>query len=105
MSQETLDSTSTPATVEAHIGKLDFSDGTPSSETSQAIYDNLDFTYAFRAFTDTFKGVSIQALYEGFKKAGIEDNEFVMFSKLMDSSSIFLTANADTAGNVEEAAA
>ncbi|WP_422022112.1 DUF1254 domain-containing protein [Roseibium sp.] len=96
VSNDTLNSISTPENVDSPIGKLDFDKGTPSAEAAQAIYDHLDFTYAFRAFTDTFKGVSIQALYEGFKEADIGDNEFVMFSELMDSSSIFLTANADT---------
>ncbi|MFV0512252.1 MAG: DUF1254 domain-containing protein [Jhaorihella sp.] len=61
-----------------------------------AVYDHLDFSYAFRAFTDTFQGVSMQALLEGFEAAGIKDNEVLIFSELMDSASLFLTANADT---------
>ncbi len=96
VSQETLDSISTPESVETRIGTLDFTRGMPSAETSQAVYDNLDFTYAFRAFTDTFKGVSVQAALEGFEAAGIKDNEILLFSELMDSESLFLTANADT---------
>ena len=96
VSADTLSSISTPARIESRIGTLDFDKGTPSEQAAQAIYNHLDFTYAFRAFTDTFSGVSLQAVREGFKDAGIGDNEFVMFSQLMDSSSIFLTANADT---------
>lgn len=96
VSQETLQSISTPEKVETRIGTLDFSDGTPSDEAASAVYDHLDSVYAFRAFTDTFKGVSIEAIRQGFEKAGIKDNEFLIFSELMDSSSIFLTANADT---------
>ena len=96
VSEEALQSISTPASVETRIGTLDFKDGAPSAETAAAVYDNLDFTYAFRAFTDTFKGVSMQALLEGFEAAGIKDNEVLMFSELMDSESLFLTANADT---------
>ncbi|HML91398.1 DUF1254 domain-containing protein [Methyloceanibacter sp.] len=89
-------SITTPDTVETSIGTLQFKDGAPSAETAAAVYDNLDFTYAFRAFTDTFKGVSIQAVLEGFEAAGIKDNEILLFSELMDSNSLFLTANADT---------
>lgn len=90
------DSITTSNSVESHIGTLEFRDGAPSADTATAVYDNLDFTYAFRAFTDTFKGVSMQALLEGFEAAGIKDNEVLMFSELMDSQSLFLTANADT---------
>lgn len=96
VSQETLNSISTPDTVESRIGTLEFTDGAPSRETAAAVYDNLDFTYAFRAFTDTYKGVSMQALHEGFQAAGVGDNEVLIFSELMDAESLFLTANADT---------
>lgn len=96
VSAETLATISTPDSAESRIGTLNFKDGAPSAETSAAVYDNLDFTYAFRAFTDAFKGVSVQAILEGFEAAGIKDNEILLFSELMDSESLFLTANADT---------
>ncbi|MBK0401239.1 DUF1254 domain-containing protein [Limibaculum sp. M0105] len=96
VSPDALRSISTPDTVETRIGTLSFKDGTPRGDTAKAVYDNVDFTYAFRAFTDTFKGVSVQAALEGFQAAGIKDNEILIFSELMDSSSLFLTANADT---------
>jgi len=86
----------TPDRVETRIGMLTFKDGTPAASTTEAVYDNLDFTYAFRAFTDTFQGVSVEAARQGFESVGIKDNELLIFSKLMDASSIFLTANADT---------
>ena len=93
---EVPQSITTPDSVETRIGTLHFKDGAPSAETAAAAYDNLDFTYAFRAFTDAFKGVSMQAVREGFEAAGIKDNEILLFSELMDSNSLFLTANADT---------
>jgi len=96
VSAQTLRSISTPASVDTRAGTLTFKDGAPGADTVAAVYDNLDFTYAFRAFTDTFKGVSLQAALEGFEAAGIKDNEILLFSKLMDSESLFLTANADT---------
>src|SRR4029450_2258075 len=40
--------------------------------------------------------VSQQALRKGFIAAGINDNEFIVTPNLMDSKSLFLTANADT---------
>ncbi|QDT32127.1 DUF1254 domain-containing protein [Thalassoglobus polymorphus] len=89
-------SITTPDKIESRIGTLQFNDGAPSEATAEKVYDHLDFTYAFRAFTDTFKGVSMQAVLEGFEAAGVKDNEILLFSKLMDSESLFLTANADT---------
>ncbi|TPE47693.1 DUF1254 domain-containing protein [Amaricoccus solimangrovi] len=86
----------TPDRVETRLGTLEFTDGAPGPKTAAALYDHLDFTYAFRAFTDTFRGVSVEAARQGFEAAGIKDNEILIFSGLMDSSSLFLTANADT---------
>jgi hypothetical protein len=86
----------TPDKVETRIGTLTFKDGTPTAKTSAAVFDHLDFTYAFRTFTDTFQGVSVEAIRQGLEAAGVKDNEFLLFTKLMDSNSLFLTANADT---------
>ena len=44
-------SLTTPDKVETRIGTLDFKDGAQNKETLDKLYDNLDFTYAFRAFT------------------------------------------------------
>src|SRR5919109_3691443 len=86
----------TPDKVESRLGTLEFKDGAPSQATLDKVYDHLDFTYAFRAFVDTFQGVSIQALRKGFLEAGVKDNEVIVFSELMDAKSLFLTPNADT---------
>ncbi|MGR3487633.1 DUF1254 domain-containing protein [Pseudooceanicola nanhaiensis] len=96
VSAETLAAISTPDSVETRLGPLAFTDGAPSADTATAVYDHLDFTYAFRAFTDTYKGVSVRAVLEGFRDAGVKDGEILIFSKLMDAKSLFLTANADT---------
>jgi hypothetical protein len=89
-------SISTPDKVETRIGSLEFKAGAPSAATIAKIYDNLDFTHAFDAFNNTFRGVSVAAIHKGLLSAGVKDNEVIVFSKLMDASSLFLTANADT---------
>jgi hypothetical protein len=86
----------TPDKVESLLGTLDFKDGVPSNATAEKLYDNLDFTYAFRAFMDNLRGVSIHALRKGMMSIGMKDNEVVVFEQLMDAKSLFLTANADT---------
>jgi hypothetical protein len=89
-------SISTPDKVESRIGTLEFKDGAPSKATAEKVYDNLDFTFALRAFMDNMRGVSIHALRKGMQSIGVKDNEVLVFSKLMDARSLFLTANADT---------
>jgi hypothetical protein len=89
-------SISTPARVESRLGVLEFRDGAPTAATAAKIYDNLDYTHAFDAFTNTMRGVSIAALRKGLQSIGVKDNEVIVFSELMDAKSLFLTANADT---------
>ena len=86
----------TPDKVETRIGTLDFKDGLPSKATLDKVYDNLDFTYAYRAFMDNLRGVSIHALRKGMMSIGMKENEVLVYSELMDAKSLFLTANADT---------
>jgi hypothetical protein len=86
----------TPDKVETRIGTLDFKDGAPSKATLEKVYNNLDYTYAFRAFMDNLRGVSIHALRAGMMSIGMKNNEVVIFDQLMDAKSLFLTANADT---------
>jgi len=89
-------SITTPDRVGSRLGTLEFNDGRPSAATLEKVFDNLDFTYAFRAFTDNMRGVSIHALRKGMQSIGVKDNEVLVFSSLMDAKSLFLTANADT---------
>ena len=89
-------SITTPDKVETRLGTLDFKDGMPSAATSDKIYDNLVFTHAFDTFVNTMQCVNMAAIRYGMLGIGVKDNEFILFSKLMDARSLFLTANADT---------
>jgi hypothetical protein len=91
-----LASITTPDTVETRLGTLEFNDGAPSEETAALLYDNLDFLNGVQAFLGGIPGASLVALRRGFQSVGVEDNSFTLFSELMDSSSLFLTANSDT---------
>jgi hypothetical protein len=86
----------TPNRVESRLGPLEFNDGVPSRATAERLFDNLDLTYAYRAYMDNLRGVSIHALRKGMQDLGVKDNEVLVFSQLMDAKSLFLTANADT---------
>jgi hypothetical protein len=96
VSTEMLRSISTPAQLETRLGTLDFVDGFPSSGTSELVYDHLDFVHALNVFLNGYAGASTCALRKGLHEAGAADNEVIIFSELMGSESLFLTANADT---------
>ncbi len=89
-------SITTPDTVKTPLGTLEFKDGVPSKETATKLFDTIDFTYAYRAFMDNMRGVSIHAIRKGLQDMGVKDGEVLIFSDLMDSNSLFLTANCDT---------
>jgi hypothetical protein len=86
----------TPDKVESRIGTLEFKDGAPSAETVEKVYDTLNFTRGLDAFLNSYGGASAYAIRQGFLSIGAEDNSVVIFPELMDSNSLFLTANADT---------
>ncbi len=96
VSQETLDALSAPDKIETHIGTLEFKDGAPTVDTAKKVYDTLDFTRALNAYNNSFRGASALAIVKGFESIGAKPGDVVIFSELMDSNSLFLTANADT---------
>jgi hypothetical protein len=96
ISRDTMKSISTPDRVQSPIGTLEFKDGAPSKATVEKVYDNLDLMHGEEAFLNAFRGVSLVAARKGFLGVGGEDNTVLIFSELMDSKSLFLTANADT---------
>ena len=86
----------TPDSMHTSIGKLDFNDGVPSVETAKKVYDTLDFTRGLDAFLNSYGGASAYAIHQGLLGIGAEDNMVTIYPELMDSKSLFLTANADT---------
>jgi len=96
MSNSTPQSIQIADTVETRIGTLSFRDGAPSPETAAKVHDHLDFSRGVDAFLNSFRGASVNAIRKGFLEIGVEDNDVLMFSELMDSQSLFLTGNSDT---------
>ena len=96
VSAETLRSISTPDRVESRLGTLEFVDGAPTEATAALLYDNLDFMHGVEAFINSFPGASLAAMRRGFLGIGVQDNDVLAFPELMDSASLFLTANCDT---------
>ena len=97
VSQKTLKSISTPNTVETSIGTLGFLDGAPLPETAEKAYDFLDTMRGVDAFLKGIPGASLLGLIKGARDTGaVEYNQVLIFDKLMDSNSLFLTGNTST---------
>ena len=97
VSQEILDSISTPNEVETSIGTLKFLDGAPLPETAEKVYNYLDTARAMDAFLKGQPTASVNALIDGAHSLGaVEANEVIIFDKLMNSKALFLTANTST---------
>lgn len=87
----------TPDQVKTSIGTLKFTDGVPLPETVEKVYDYLDTSRAMDAFLKGQPACSIVAIIDGARSLGaVEAHEVTIFDKLMDSKSLFLTANTST---------
>ena len=86
----------TASRTETGIGVLEFTDGYPTGDTASRLRDHLDYLHGVEAFMNSIQGVSTYAIRQGFLDAGVMDGDVLIFSELMDSRSLFLTANADT---------
>ena len=87
----------TPDTVESRIGTLKFIDGYPTDETTQKVYDNLAFQRGVEVFLSALPGGSTEGLRQGLASIGVDNNQTVaIFEELMDSRSLFLTANTES---------
>lgn len=87
----------TPDQVETSIGTLHFFDGVPTKETADNVYDYLDRARGVDAFLKGIPGASLQGLRKGPGSLGLTKiGQTIIFDELMDSKSLFLTANTST---------
>ena len=94
-------SITTPDSVDTRIGNLKFFDGFPDDSSVQKVYDNLDFQRGVDAFLNAMPGASIEAARVGFASQGADNNQTVLVMEdLMDSKSLFLTANTESIYNI-----
>ncbi|WP_157016737.1 DUF1254 domain-containing protein [Mesorhizobium xinjiangense] len=92
-----LGSISIPDKVDTSIGTLEFFDGVPIGNTTQAVYDNLDRMRATDVFLDNLGAVSVYSLLDGFARAGADaPNKVAFFPQLLDSATVMVTPNTST---------
>lgn len=87
----------TPDKVETSIGTLKFFDGVPSKATAENVYNYLDRMRGVDAFLKGMPGASVRGLIVGLEELGVNQYNKVGITKsLLDSKSLFLTANTST---------
>ena len=97
VSKKELESISTPSSVKTSLGTLKFFDGVPTNDTVKKVYDNLDVMRGVQVFLHNLGGASMYRLRAGNKKVGVDSSRQIsIFAKLMDSRSLYLTANTST---------
>lgn len=93
MTTEIPEGVTTPDNIQTRVGALNFFDGVPDVESTQKVYNLLDFTHAYQTFLDGTKIASMSAIRKGILEFGPANTTAVLFEELMDSKSLFLTAN------------
>ena len=93
---ETPPGIASPDKVETRFGALNFFDGFPDKPSVEKLYDNLDFQRAVQAYLLAIPAVSQAANRNAICELGPADTTVPIFEQLMDSRSIFLTANDNT---------
>jgi len=89
-------SITTPDKVETRFGTLKFFDGFPDKATIEKVYDNLDFQRGVQAYLAALPAVSIEAFRRSYTKFGFVNQTVLISEQLLDSKSLFLTANTTT---------
>jgi hypothetical protein len=89
-------SLTTPNKVETRIGTLKFFDGFPDKATVNKVYDNLDFQRGVQAYLTALPAVSIEGARKGITGLGPANQTVLISEQLLNSKSLFLTANTTT---------
>lgn len=89
----------TPDLLETRLGKLRLSDGVPTAETAELIYDNLDFQRGVQVFLHGIQIASMSAMRKGMLEFGPPNETVLVFETLMDSKALWLTPNTTNVYN------
>jgi hypothetical protein len=85
-----------PDSVHTRLGTLRFDDGVPDEATAALLFDQLDFQRAVQAFLAASPAASVEAIRRAIGAFGPDNRTVLIFETLMDSRSLFLTANNET---------
>lgn len=96
MTTEVPDGITTPDRLDTRIGTLTLFDGVPDKQTTQKIYDNLDFQKAVEAYLNSIQIASMEGLKTGILEFGPANETVLLFETLMDSKALWLTPNTSS---------
>ncbi len=96
MATEIPEAITIPDTVETRLGTLRFTDGFPDDASVERVFDNLDFQRGVQAFLTALPAASQHAQRTAVLGFGPANETILMTETLMDSRSLFLTANSET---------
>jgi len=85
-----------PAEIKTRLGTLRTIDGFPDAATIEKVYDNLDFQRGVQTVLTTMQAASQVAMRRGLRGLGPDNYTVALFEELMDSKTLFLTANTTT---------
>jgi hypothetical protein len=85
-----------PDRVETRLGTLQFTDGFPDDATVEKVFDNLDFQHGVQAFLTSMPAASLAAMRKAARGFGPDNQTVSIFESLMDSRSLYLTANTES---------
>jgi hypothetical protein len=86
-----------PETIKTQIGDLNYEVGYPTKETSQKLYDEMDFQRACQAYMWSFPAVSFGSVRAGlFRDLGATYNDLVLWENFLDTKALVLTGNDST---------
>jgi len=88
-----------PDRVETSIGTLDLSDGYPSGDTVEKVYDNLDRSRALQAYLLGIPIVNQASMRASLRGFGPDNQTDVIWETLVDPKTVELTANDNTIYN------
>ncbi len=84
-------------TINTRIGALEYEVGYPTRETTQKLYDEIDFQRACQAYMWSFPVVSAASVRLGlFRDMGATYNDICMYPNFLDAHGLWLTGNTTT---------
>jgi hypothetical protein len=84
-------------TTDTRLGKLDFPNGFPTEETTQKLFDEMDYQRAVQAYLWAYPAVSFESIRVGaLRDLGTDLNDFIIADNYADPKAVWLTANDTT---------